>query len=106
MSLDCNTPIHLQITFNDESDLDADLHALTQSEQFMNLLKTELLPRVKQAVTEGLESFTVFRMVDYETDLFLDRDQYYNLLDRFTEIYLETEDYVTCEELQKLKKKV
>jgi len=101
-----DTPIYLQITFEDEETLEENLEVLARSEEFKNLLKAELYPRIEHAIEKNLQTLTAFRLYDQDTDLILDRSEFSNMLDTFCTLYEEEEDYTTCEYIQQLKKKI
>jgi hypothetical protein len=97
-----DTPIYLEIYFEDEDDLNTNLAELFDSSDFKNQLKTELLERLEIAVKEGRSKLNLFRLAYYGVDLTVKKDQFKNLLNKVLEIYQEEEDYLKCIEIKNL----
>lgn len=98
--INLNTPIYFQISFEDDESFEADFKTVLQSEDFKELVKTQVYPRIKHAIENKLDELTLFRFYDYETDFILGKKQYSGLLKQIQELYVEEEDYDSCEEIQ------
>lgn len=98
--IDLNTPIYFQINFEDDESFEADFRTVLQSEDFKELVKTQVYPRIKHAIHSNLDEFPLFRFYEYETDFAVVKKQYGNLLKHIQQLYVEEEDYDSCEEIQ------
>ena len=96
------TPIYLEIFFEDPEDLNQDLGELFSKSDFKEKLKTELFERLEQAIKEKRTKVTLFRLTYYGVDLSVKRSEYEKLLNKILEIYQEEEDYLKCVEIKNL----
>jgi uncharacterized hydantoinase/oxoprolinase family protein len=101
-----DTPIYLEIYFEDPEDLNQDLAELFGSLDFKNQIKTELLERLEEAIKEKRDKLNLFRLVFYGVDLIVKKNQYKKLLNKVLEIYQEEEDYLKCIEIKNLIEKI
>ena len=101
-----DTPIYLEIFFEDPEDLDQDLGELFNQSDFKDKLKTELFDRLEQAIEEKRSKLVLFRLVYYGVDLSVKRSQFRRLLNKVLEIYQEEEDYLKCVEIKNLIEKI
>lgn len=97
-----DTPIYLEIFFEDPEDLNQDLSELFSKSDFKEKLKTELFERLEQAIKEKRTKVTLFRLTYYGVDLSVKRSEYEKLLNKILEIYQEEEDYLKCVEIKNL----
>jgi|SRR6056300_285494 len=97
-----DTPIYLEILFEDPEDLNQDLGEMFNSSDFKEKLKTELFDRLKMAIEEKRTKLVLFRLTYYGIDLSVKRSQYKKLLNKVLEIYQEEEDYLKCVEIKNL----
>ena len=99
-------PIYLEVYFEDEEDIEQSFLETLRAPQFKELLKTKVLDRVAEAVTNHREEMILFRMVYYGLDLCLVRKEFKKLLNTILTIYQEEEDYLKCVEIKTLIEKV
>jgi len=97
-----DTPIYLEILFEDPEDLNQDLGEIFNNSDFKEKLKTELFDRLKIAIEEKRTKLTLFRLTYYGVDLSVKKNQYKKLLNKVLEIYQEEEDYLKCVEIKNL----
>lgn len=97
-----DTPIYLEIYFEELEDLDQDLGELFNSSDFKNQLKTELLERLEIAIKEKRTKLNLFRLVYYGVDLSVKKSQFKKLLGKVLQAYQEEEDYLKCVEIKNL----
>lgn len=97
-----DTPIYLEILFEDPEDLNQDLGEMFNNSNFKEKLKTELFDRLKMAIEEKRTKLTLFRLTYYGVDLSVKKSQYKKLLNKVLEIYQEEEDYLKCVEIKNL----
>lgn len=97
-----DTPIYLEIYFEELEDLDQDLGELFNSSDFKNQLKTELLERLEVAIKEKRTKLNLFRLVYYGVDLSVKKSQFKKLLGKVLQAYQEEEDYLKCVEIKNL----
>lgn len=97
-----DTPIYLEILFEDPEDLNQDLGEMFNNSDFKEKLKTELFDRLKMAIEEKRTKLTLFRLTYYGVDLSVKKNQYKKLLNKVLEIYQEEEDYLKCVEIKNL----
>lgn len=97
-----DTPIYLEIFFEDPEDLNQDLAELFGSSDFKNQIKTELLERLEEAIKGKRNKLSLFRLVFYGVDLVVKKSQYKKLLNKVLEVYQEEEDYLKCVEIKNL----
>ena len=97
-----DTPIYLEIFFEDPEDLNQDLAEIFSGEEFKKKLKEELFERLEVAVKEKRNRISLFRLVFYGVDLIVEKKQYKRLLKKVLELYQEEEDYLKCVEVKNL----
>lgn len=97
-----DTPIYLEILFEDPEDINQDLGEIFNNSDFKEKLKTELFDRLKMAIEEKRTKLSLFRLTYYGIDLSVKKSQYKKLLNKVLEIYQEEEDYLKCVEIKNL----
>lgn len=97
-----DTPIYLEIYFEEPEDLNQDLTEIFESSDFKNKIKTELFERLEVAIKEKRTKLNLFRLVYYGVDLVVKKNQFRKLLNKVLEVYQEEEDYLKCIEIKKL----
>lgn len=95
-------PIYLEISFEDTEDIEANLRKILNSSDFIQVIKTEVLPRIEEAIEKNKKEFTLFRMVYYGFDLIVEKKYYKSLLSKILALYEQEEDYLKCIEVKKL----
>ena len=102
MSNKIDQPIYLEIFFEEEENVQENLEKIVNSSDFKSIVKTEIHPRLQQAIEKNKKEFALFRMVFYGVDLLVDKKYYKPLLGKVLSIYEEEEDYLKCAEIKKL----
>lgn len=100
------SPIYLEIYLEDDSDTKEVLERLISSQEFKDLIKSEVYPRVLNALTLQQSEFTLFRMVFYGLDLQLKKVNYKKILEHILELYQQEEDYLECSKIKKIIDKI
>ena len=99
-------PIYLEVYFDDEEDIEQSFLQTLKTSEFKEILKTKVLERVADAITNHREEIVLFRMVCYGLDLCLVRKEFKKLLNTILAIYQEEEDYLKCVEIKTLIDKI
>ena len=99
---DIDTPIYLEIFFEDLEDVKNDLIEIFDTPDFKEKLKSELLERLSAAILQNRKELAIFRLVYYGVDLKVKKNQYEKLLNKVLELYQEEEDYLKCVEIKNL----
>ena len=102
MTNQLDTPIYLEIYFEEEEEVKENLQRILRSPDFKLIVKSEVFPRVEKAIEKNRKEFTLFRMVYYDLDLIVTKKYYKPLLSKVLSIYEEEEDYLKCAEIKKL----
>lgn len=102
MKKELQDPIYLEISFDDVEDIQSNLEKILKSSDFLQVIKTEVLPRVVDAIEQNKKELTLFRMVYYGLDLVVEKKHYKSLLSKILAVYEQEEDYLKCVELKKL----
>lgn len=101
-----DTPIHLEIYFDDPEELGQDLDRVFNTPDFKEQIKTELLERLETAIEGKKTKITLFRLVYYGVDLVIKKTQYKKLLNKVLQMYQDEEDYLKCVEIKNLIDKI
>lgn len=99
-------PIYLEVYFEDEDDIEQSFLQTLKTPEFKEILKTKVLERIADAITNHKEEMVLFRMVYYGLDLCLVRKEFKKLLNTILTIYQEEEDYLKCVEIKTLIDKI
>lgn len=99
-------PIYLEVYFEDEDDIEQSFLQTLKTPEFKEILKTKVLERIADAITNHREEMVLFRMVYYGLDLCLVRKEFKKLLNTILTIYQEEEDYLKCVEIKTLIDKI
>ena len=99
-------PIYLEVYFEDEDDIEQSFLQTLKTPEFKEILKTRVLERIADAITNHKEEMVLFRMVYYGLDLCLVRKEFKKLLNTILTIYQEEEDYLKCVEIKTLIDKI
>lgn len=99
-------PIYLEVYFEDEDDIEQSFLQTLKTPEFKEILKTKVLERIADAITNHKEEIVLFRMVYYGLDLCLVRKEFKKLLNTILTIYQEEEDYLKCVEIKTLIDKI
>lgn len=98
-----DVPIFLEVYFDEEDEnVEETFKETLQSKEFQEIIKTEVLERVSEAVVEGRTELVLFRLVFYNLDLAIEKAQYKNILNTILNIYEQEEDYLKCIEIKAL----
>lgn len=97
-----DAPIYLEVYFEEEEDIKENFEKILKSSDFKLIIKTEVHPRLQEAIEKNKKEFALFRMVFYGVDLVVDKKYYKPLLSKVLSIYEEEEDYLKCAEIKKL----
>jgi dephospho-CoA kinase len=97
-----DSPIYLEVYFDEEEDIQANFQELLRSEQFKDLVKNDIYEKVTDAIKSNREEFVLFRMVYYGLDLLIEQKYYKKLLNTVLTVYEQEEDYLKCIEIKNL----
>jgi hypothetical protein len=95
-------PIFLEVYFEEEEDIKENFLKTLQSPEFQHIIKTEVLERVSEAVLTNRPELVLFRLVYYNLDLSIEKNQYKKILTAILNIYEQEEDYLKCIEIKTL----
>jgi len=95
-------PIFLEVYFEEEEDIKENFEQTLQSPEFQNIIKTEVLERISEAISLSRSELNLFRLVYYNLDLIVERKDYKKLLNTILNIYEQEEDYLKCIEIKTL----
>ena len=95
-------PIFLDVYFEEEEDIKDNLLDTLKSPEFQHIIKTDVLEKVSEAVLTGRSELVIFRLVYYNLDLAIDKNQYKEILTVILNIYEQEEDYLKCIEIKAL----
>lgn len=95
-----DSPIYLEVYFDEEEDIQANFQELLRSEQFKDLVKNDIYEKVTDAIKSNREEFILFRMVYYGLDLLIEKKHYKKLLTTILTVYEQEEDYLKCIEIK------
>jgi hypothetical protein len=99
-------PIYLEVYFEDEEDIEQSFAETLRTPEFKEVIKVKILERITDAINDGREELTLFRMVYYGLDLSVERKQFKKLLNTILTIYQHEEDYLKCVEIKNLIDKI
>ena len=99
-------PLYLEVYFEDEEDIEQSFLETLKTPEFKELVKTKVLERVTDAITNSREEIALFRMVYYGLDLIVEKKQFKKLLNTILTIYQQEEDYLKCVEIKNLIDKI
>lgn len=99
-------PIYLEVYYEEEENIKETLPRTLQSADFQELIKTEILERVSEAITLNRPELVLFRLVYYDLDLSVEKKDYKKLLTTILNIYEKEEDYLKCIEIKTLMDKL
>jgi hypothetical protein len=99
-------PIYLEVYFEDEEDIEQSFLETLKTPEFKELVKTKVLERVTDAITNSRGELALFRMVYYGLDLIVEKKQFKKLLNTILTIYQHEEDYLKCVEIKNLIDKI
>jgi hypothetical protein len=96
-------PIFLEVYFDEEDEnVEETFNETLQSKEFQEIIKTEVLERVSEAISEDRAELVLFRLVFYNLDLAIEKKQYKKILNTILNIYEQEEDYLKCIEIKTL----
>ncbi len=93
-----NEVTHIQIAYSDPEEL----VELSLNEGFIKYVHEKALEKIKHALNNNLGKVGIFNIFNMSLIIELERKNFKNVLETINKVYIKSEDFEKCVEIQKL----